>query len=185
MKLEKHTYWITGISPLLTHNPGSMVHGSIMKVGRKQDTPAEEAEKGLYRVTGGYGIPAISLRAALLSGCKGVKVGKVGLMSVIAPAVVHTEEFCTLLDPKTKKPLVDYKIDTRRVGMPSGGSVVRCRPRFEEWACRVTFEVDVDYVPDTKVVLQYLNVGGIKAGVGDYRPECTGWFGKFKAEESK
>lgn len=182
MRFVKHTYLILGITPLLTHNPASMKPTSSLATRKKIiPTPEQEAVLGLYKIEGGFGVPGIAFRSALLHGCKGFKVGKVGAASVIAGAVTHIDEFCLLLNPETKKPLKDYEIDSRRVVI-QGQGIIRSRPKFSKWACHLVFEIDEDQAAP-EMVLTHLNEGGMKAGVGDYRPQKMGWFGKFQAKE--
>lgn len=182
MNFQKHTYWIVGVTPLLTHNPASMQVGSSSPSRKKTiPTPEQEAEAGLYKIEGGFGIPAVAFRSALIYGCRGFKMGKVGAASVVAAAVTHVDEFCLLLDPDTCKPLKKYEIDSRRCVI-GNASIIRSRPKFPKWACKLIFEIDVDQI-NPSVVLTHLNEGGMKAGVGDYRPQKMGWFGKFTAKE--
>ena len=58
---------------------------------------------------------------------------------------------------------------------------MRARPRFNEWACMVAFEIDQDFV-STEVVLELFNRAGKVAGVGDFRPGKQGIYGRYKVE---
>ena len=52
------------------------------------------------------------------------------------------------------------------------------RAKVSDWSCRVALEVDVLLGND--VVIEAGTIGGRTIGVCDYRPECGGWFGRFK-----
>lgn len=62
-----------------------------------------------------------------------------------------------------------------------GGRVLRTRARFDDWAA--TFRVDVDpELVDREHLLTWLDIGGRRLGVGSWRPEKSGQFGRFEVE---
>lgn len=77
----------------------------------------------------------------------------------------------------------DYKIDERSAVIQRS-RVWRVRPWLPEW--QVTFymiydkKLFEDVLADLKKILED---GGIRVGIGDYRPEKKGPFGKFTVEE--
>ena len=71
----------------------------------------------------------------------------------------------------TRQPRYDHGADLRGTA----------RARFDEWA--VTFRVDVDpELVDREQLLTWLDIGGRRIGVGNWRPEKSGRFGRFKLE---
>ena len=68
------------------------------------------------------------------------------------------------------------------VGVGIGrGRVLRTRARFDQWAA--TFRVDVDpELVDREQLLVWLDIGGRRLGVGNWRPEKSGQFGRFEVE---
>ena len=59
--------------------------------------------------------------------------------------------------------------------------LLRTRARFDEWAA--TFRVDVDpELVDREQLLVWLDIGGRRLGLGDWRPEKSGSFGRFEVE---
>jgi len=181
MNIQTFTYKITGIFPLLTHNPSSMAVASGNPQTKKIPSPEEEARAGLYIDSDGhFCLPSIAFRSALLNGLKGKKVGRYSAISVFQAAVFNVDEFTVLRDPATDEPLRDYVIDTRRAIVQRNG-VLRSRPRFNKWGCYVRLDVDLD-ITTPQQVEEALNVAGQIIGVGDYRIEKRGMFGKFKAE---
>jgi hypothetical protein len=119
-------------------------------------------------------------RSALLNGLKGKKIGKMGAATVFQPAVFNVDQFCVLVDPDTEKPLTKYEIDTRPAVI-GRSRVIRSRPRYDSWSCTLFFEIDEE-VLTAKQVEEQLNVAGRVAGVGDYRVNRKGPFGRFTAE---
>lgn len=61
---------------------------------------------------------------------------------------------------------------------------VRTRPIFTEWACQLTIEYKCDPLTD-RSVLNLLAAAGIIVGLGDWRPQRGGPFGKFAVVDSK
>ena len=183
MKLEKVTYDIVGIgNGLLTHNPEKMRNAQTdVTIGKqKKPTPKEEAENGLYRDEKGIYHPAVAFHRAMIRACSGKKVGKTSAKAVVSGAVLIGQEKCYLVDPQTKKPLTKWEIDTRRVMVQRQG-VPRSRPLFPVWATLVSFDINTDYVSPAALD-PIMTEAGSMVGVGDYRPEHTGPFGRFEAK---
>jgi hypothetical protein len=65
-----------------------------------------------------------------------------------------------------------------RFSVQVGGSrLMRTRPRFLEW----TLAIELEYLPsvmDRAVVIEILQLGGAREGLGDWRPR----FGRFRVE---
>jgi len=172
---------VTGIFSLLTHNPAQMQVVNRGPKTKRIPSPEEEAAAGLYfDDDGNYCIPSIAFRSALLNGLKNKKVGKASAISVFQAAVFNMDELCILIDPETDEPLKEYKIDTRRAIVQRQG-VMRSRPRFDKWGCYLTLSIDTDIVTPEQVE-EHLNIAGQIIGVGNYRIEKRGPFGKFKVE---
>lgn len=182
------TFEITGSKPILQHNPASMGVSTQGKLDttKKIPTPEEEAKAGRYLTPDGqyFQMPCEAFKRAFVSGGVGRRIDKRAATSVLRSAVFPAEDWVTLLDPKTKKPLpaAKYEIDSRRVSLPGQKgakvSVIRSRPKLLSWACNVVFEVD-DVIANHKVLEEIGNMAGRMVGVGDYRPEKGGPFGRF------
>lgn len=183
MKLENFTYTITGITPLLTHNASAMGDGPKMKAAKDRiPSPEVEAERGLYRLSdGSFGIPLIAFRSAIIKAASGRKVGKKSAASVIAPAIFADETLCQLLDPATGTPLTTYELDRRRAVVQRQG-IMRTRPKFPSWMVNLGLTVDSEIVPRSAITECLVDAGQV-VGVGDYRPENKGWFGRFVVQE--
>lgn len=177
--IEKFTFKITGLTPLLMNNPASMAAG-LPRIPK----PEVEAKAKLYiRSTGELFLPAAQFRNALLYGSKGKKIGKVGAPGVMAANVqvpLDCEE-CILTDtdgiPLTE---ASYTIDVR-TAVVQGNRIFRARPRLDNWSTIVVFGINVALV-DVGVVAEFLDIGGKMSGAGDFRPSCKGQFGQYAAE---
>lgn len=81
-----------------------------------------------------------------------------------------------------------WQVDTRPVRIPSTGGRILChRPCFHDWA--LTFESQLDdTVIGVTLFRDIVDAAGKRIGLGDFRPDCKGPFGKFvvtKWEASK
>ena len=76
-------------------------------------------------------------------------------------------------------PIDEYSIDSRRVVIKAtSGSIVRHRPRIDDWS--VSFELDYDtLLLSIDQVREIVDNGGRRIGVLDFRPEKKGPYGRF------
>jgi hypothetical protein len=171
---------VEGISNILMHNPISMRSGANPTMGKKKIPSAEEeAAAAVYRNGGGELVfPSIGFKSSLLRGCTGKRIGKVSAAGQVAAGVFEVNPYTILLDPKTDKPLTKYQIFTARCVVQKNG-VMRSRAEVGPWKATVVFEVDDDFVTEVQV-RELLNIAGRIAGVGDWRPEKRGRFGRYR-----
>jgi len=181
MKFQTHKFKITGILPLLTHNPAGMKPATKGPGLKKIPSAEDEAKGGLYENDKGqFCVPSVAFRSALLNGLKFKKIGKKSAISVFQAFVLPVDEFTVLVDPETRKPLKDYVIDTRRAVIQRSG-ILRSRPKFPIWGCDLQLSIDEDGT-EPEMVAENLNIAGSIIGVGDFRVEKKGMFGTFTAE---
>lgn len=169
-------YKIVGRSPLLQCNPSGM---KPQKAGRKKiPSPEEEAEKGTYRLDNGQlYLKAEALRNSCVEGGKGLRLGKESCKGILRSTVFETEETCLLADPDTGIPITDYEIDTRRAVVQRQG-ILRSRPMIQNWATEIELEYDEDFI-SPEAIRDYFEIAGRRVGVGDYRPQRGGHFGRY------
>ncbi len=99
---------------------------------------------------------------------------------MIKAAVFLAEPECIITDAKGK-PLTKYAIDRRSVVNPANKArVLRCRPVWNEWSTKLALEIDAAIFTEQQL-LQSQQLAGRIIGVGDYRPEKGGGFGRFTA----
>lgn len=191
------TFTIVGKSPLLTHNPASMQaptsdlsKGGKRKAGAEIPTPAEEAERGLYLdEEGRFCGPGVGLRNALVKAAAAWRAPwqkkRENMRSLLAGCIVEPE-LVPVLDEKGK-PAKTYAIDSRRALVQRNG-IVRSRPKFPQgWRAAFTIVYDDAFIPGEEdqirtLLQQIFDDAGNRIGWGDYRPEKTGWFGRFAVE---
>lgn len=169
------TVKIEGISPILLHSSIGMVRMSAKK--KTIPTPEEEAKKGCYFLPDEktLGFPTVNFVQSILKVGRSVKVGKKYVGPYLAGCVVPAEEMASF---NTK----EYDIDTRRVVVQRQG-ILRSRAKLPSWA--LTFQLAVDEknlldgfgVDDLPGII---SEAGTRVGIGDYRPEKGGPYGRFK-----
>lgn len=177
---------IQGVTPLLMNRFSEeaelQVSSGRSKVGvGKQATPREAAAKKAYTLPDGtLYIPGPNIFSCMIQAGKFHKVGKSKLTttrSSLLPAGVTLQEIACPLDTK------DFEVDSRSVVIPAtGGRVMAHRPRLDKWSVAFTLEVD-DSMFDASLIREVLDDAGSKVGLGDFRPDRKGPFGRFKVVE--
>ncbi len=189
MAIEIHVWNIIGLTPLMLNNPAVTMGGSNtgMTAGKKVYDDKEEAEIRLYKNDKGENIYRTDgFRAGILAAASGRKINKKSAKQILAGSVFLSEVDFLILD-ENSKPAKKHEIDKRRVTVNKQG-VMRCRPRFDKWRCKLALEIDTDFIADISVVTEILNIAGRIIGIGEYRPDTSkgkggiGSFGRYRAE---
>lgn len=183
MKPQIVTYRIIGISPLLQNNPAEFIgktEETGITTGKKTYNDEEEARLRCYRDDdGNYVHPAEGFIKSMLRAATGKKFGKVSAPGIIKGAVFLAEQQCIILDAKGN-PATKYTIDRRPV-VVGKARVLRCRPQWSPWQMDLALDIDTALVsPD--MIRDVLALAGRTVGVGDYRPEKTGGYGRYRCE---
>lgn len=140
-----------------------------------------DVNEKLYENNGKPYIPARYLEGCMIEAAKQQKIvgkGKATYSKYVG-ATIHIEPEAILLDPGKWQP---YTIAA--VNPMTKGRMVVTRPRFDSWS--LSFSViceDDDISVDT--VEKILTYGGQFVGIGDWRPDKKGKFGKFRIVSCK
>lgn len=177
---------IEGTTSLIQHRFGEQAEGDSDKptrlIGNNRGTPREEAEKVTYRFPNGdlYHPGAAIARLLREAGSNHkIKGSRKSVKFAVPSAVIVLDDTIPLICPESGKAINDFEVDSRPVVIPSTkGRVMRHRPRQDAWSMTFHLEVDDDLLP-TDFVYQLLSEGGTKVGLGDFRPEKGGPFGRF------
>lgn len=156
---------IEGITPFLMNQFSS---GDA----RQSGTPEEQAESKAYRDEHGIlAYPCQNIMACLLEAARTFSEKE----AAAVPHAVEVEGLSASFNAKA------YNIDSRSVMLRVDGNRQRAmcyRPRIDNW--RLTFILNIDHQQvKTVLVRQMLERAGKMVGLGDYRPQCKGPFGKF------
>ena len=174
---------IEGKTPLLLHRftdaaAKDATQGTRSSTNGERMTPREEADTYLYKdEKGELIIPNPNLFRCLIDAGKYFKMGKskvTTIKSSIIPACLAIEELIIPLEHREP-----WDVDTRPVRIPStGGRILRHRPCFNDWKLAFTLTVDPDII-SLKLVREIVDAAGQRIGLGDFRPDTKGPYGKF------
>ncbi len=174
---------IYGTSALLMHRwaeEAEAEEGTRAIHIRRRD-PREEAEKVAYRHTdGSLYLPGASVARMLreAGGSHKQRGSRKSLKFIVPAAVLVVDEMIVLRDDEGK-PLHAFEVDSRPVVIPSTkGRIMRHRPRLNAWGMEISLEIDQTMI-EAETVHQLMEEGGRRLGLGDYRPERGGPFGRF------
>lgn len=146
-------YWLTPKPTLPTDPEGAL------------DKAMKAVEKARF------GFPTVAFKAAAVAGAGFVdgltKVGTRGAFHIVG-------DFAEIEGPP---PIM--REDMVRVGM--GTADLRYRGSFEEWGTTLTVELNTTAMSVEQMV-NLFNVGGFACGVGEYRPERDGPWGRFTVQ---
>lgn len=192
MQLTRFTFDIIGVSPIMFHNAASMQprDPNALKGAKKETTEGQSLDPSLYiNGDGNLYIPSAAFRNALIAASKGRKIGKTGAAFVIQGSVFPVDDEIQLLDPKTKKPIPKTAaVEDRRSAVNNNckppARIIAIRPKLLAWACVLVVEVDETLI-NIDVVAEILNIAGRVIGVGAFRVEKKGTFGRFDAKLRK
>lgn len=172
---------IEGISPILFNrfSEESEIPQKMKKAGKRDyGTPREQAEKTVYvdQTSLQIWMPSTWVKGAMTAISSDYKLpsSRRSVKSVIGGAVLFNEE--KIYFTPTKK-ISDIEVDSRPC-VVQRARIMRHRARLEQW--KVAFNVEVDdeiLMPEN--VYQILSDSGKRAGLGDFRPQKGGPYGRF------
>lgn len=177
---------IEGTTPLLMHrftDQAAMqaTSGTTQSITTDHLPPREAAEEALYvDEKGKVIIPQPNLFRCIIDAGKFFKIGSNKITtqktSYIPGAAAMNEIYYPL---RTKN---GWKVDTRPVRIPkTGGRILRHRPCFDDWGLKFEVELEETIITE-KLFREIIDAAGKRIGLGDFRPDCKGPFGKFKVK---
>jgi hypothetical protein len=180
LNIQTVTFNLIGDSPLIVHAWSEKAKRQMLDKQMKRATKAKEAkdpeadyEACFYRTeNGAYGFPAIGVKAAMVSACRFVDAK----MTVMRGAFHIDCEMLTVIgEPRPREDMV-------RVGM--GTADIRYRPEFPEWSILVTIKFNASVI-SAEQIANLLNAAGFGVGIGEWRPEKSGSYGRFHVATSE
>lgn len=186
---------LRGVAPIIMHNgaagldtrsPANLEKATISRKKGSNRTEADEIRFRELEVEtslwldgkGAPTIPEAAIRGCIEKGARKLKQGPQVREGLIVEQVEKFEydeslgktvaELC-----KTVQFTVPVKVQSSRI--------LRTRAKFDEWAVTATLEVD-DELVDQDQLESWLDIGGRRIGLGDWRPATSGSFGRFELE---
>mgnify|MGYP001573822798 CR=1 FL=1 len=173
-----------GVTPILFNRKPLELLQELWSKEKKAKTasrpsPREHCERALYKTEKGecY-IPGEMLMASLISAGSFVRLD--GKRQISSAKSTVLPAFLTLLDHQMILPDQRWEADLRGGCNPNGGEAVAiCRPRFDRWGFTVEILVEDSEIDEAKI-RQLFDYAGTRMGLGDFRPQRKGIFGKFR-----
>ncbi len=182
---------LRGVSPLLMKR---MTDEELLALHTKEKRkfsapvdPREAATRRVYKTQEGMPyIPTENLMACLIAAGMYIKLdGKRQMstkQSTLLPAFLTIENpYMPLVDEKGDP--AQWEVDMRQGRNPNGGEAVCIiRPRFDSWRLEAILEVDAESLSEN-TIRQLVDIAGGRIGLGDFRPQRRGVFGKFRVDK--
>lgn len=186
---------IKGLSPLIQHNGAagldtrSPENIEKAQIARKRGSNRTEADDARLRELETYTsfwvngngeatIPPEAFRATIENGARKLKQGPQVREGLI---VTEVNEF--RYDKTLGETVEELSISVQfTVPVVIGRArILRTRAKFDEWGAVFTVEVDPELV-DKDQLDAWLDIAGRRVGLGDWRPEKSGHYGRFEVE---
>jgi hypothetical protein len=187
LKMKTIEVTLQGVSPLLINRfkENDEVQPKMKKAGKKDyGTPREQAEMTAYQdeATGKIWMPSSWIKGAIQTVASDYKLpsSRKSVKSVSGGAIRPVEEKLYFLEDYV---VSNVEIDSRPC-VVQRARIMRHRARLEAWSVRVSLELENDII-DEDSLYQMIVDAGRRAGLGDFRPQKGGPFGRFLVSEWK
>lgn len=171
---------LIGDSPLIVHNwseksKKEMLDKQMKKAtqGKAAKDPQKDFEDSLYEhPEGGFGFPAVAFKNAAVTACTSLNKA---ITKVAARQAFHVRGELVKIDGDLPTP----REDMVRVGM--GTADIRYRGEFRAWSATLSIEYN-PHALSLEQIVNLFNHAGFGVGVGEWRPEKNGQYGRFRVE---
>lgn len=171
---------LVGDSPLICHRWSEKAKQQMLdkqmkkaKTAKVAKDPDEDFRASLYEhPEGGFGFPCVAFKAAAVSACRfsdGIKMTEARGAFHVVGELARIEGTPTMRE------------DMVRIAM--GTADIRHRGEFKTWrtTLRIAYNASV-FSPEQ--IINLLNLAGFGVGVGEWRPEKDGSYGRFHVATS-
>lgn len=176
IRIQNLTVKLIGDSPLICHAWSEKAKKQMLdkqmkaaKAGKEAKDPHRDFLESLYpHPDGGYGFPCVGFKAAAVGACRfadGIKMTEArGAFHVVGELAKISGS-----EPEMREDMV-------RVGM--GTADIRYRGQFSPWSVELTLSYNRDALSPEQII-NLFNLAGFGVGVGEWRPERDGSYGRF------
>lgn len=166
---------LVGDSPLICHRWSEKAKKEMLdkqmkkaKTAKTAKDPEADFKASLYEFPGGgYGFPCVAFKAAAVGACRfsdGIKMTEARGAFHVVGELVKVEGTPTIRE------------DMVRIAM--GTADIRHRGEFKSWRVTLTISYNASVFSPAQIV-NLLNLAGFGVGVGEWRPERDGSYGRF------
>jgi hypothetical protein len=166
---------LVGDSALISHKWSDKAKKEMLDKQMKQAKTAKAAKdperdyrESLYEhPDGGYGFPCVAFKAAAVGACRFTD----GLKMTEARGAFHVDGELAKIEGEPT-----MREDMVRVGM--GTADIRYRGEFQSWRTTLEISYNADAI-SIGMIVNLFNLAGFGVGVGEWRPEKDGSYGRF------
>ena len=184
---------IKGISPIIMHNGAagldtrSATNIEKASIAKKRGSNRTESDDDRLRElecqialwlnsSGAPTVPEAAIRAAIETGARKLKQGpqvREGLIVEEVTAFDYDKKLGKTVDKLGKSAQFTVGVVVQRA------RILRTRAKFDTWGVTFTAEVDPELI-DKEQLATWLDIAGRRIGLGDWRPEKSGHYGRFE-----
>jgi hypothetical protein len=169
---------LVGDSPLISHKwsdkaKKEMLDKQMLKAKQAKGAkdPERDYRESLYEhPDGGYGFPCVAFKASAVGACRFTD----GMKMTEARGAFHIQGELAKIEGEPT-----MREDMVRVGM--GTADIRYRGEFKEWATTLEIKYNASAITPEQIV-NLFNLAGFGVGVGEWRPEKDGSYGRFHVD---
>lgn len=174
---------IKGISPLIVHNFDQKItlemeakqQGKAKTEKHKIRVPEDDFEGAKHKSPIGFeGFPAGGFKKAFIRGAK-----MTGLVMKDAQMAFFVKADCE--ETQLVKINGDCRMRTDMVRVGMGSADIRYRPEYLNWNATIKVEFNEGLI-SVEQILQCVKAAGYGCGIGDWRPEKGGGYGRFELD---
>jgi hypothetical protein len=180
---------LIGDTPLISHRFAEKARKEILakqmkkaKQGREAKDPEADFMGSLHEIpgqSGAYGFPASAFKQAAVRAAK----------SVPGMTMTDTRGYFHVLTDPTHNNLVPLRYgdlrnveDVVRLGGPGAPADIRYRGYFYNWEVDLDIQYNASLI-SAEQIAHLFDIAGFSVGVGDWRPERDGSFGRFHVKK--
>jgi len=173
-KVQRLEVKVIGDSPLIMHRWSEKAKKQMRDKqmgkatqGKEPKDPEREYEESMYRHNGNYGFPSVGFKAAMVSACRLVD----DIPMTLARQAFHVEGEMVEIEgePRMREDMVRLHRKT---------ADIRYRGEFPKWSAKFIITYAANTI-SAEQVINLLNLAGFSVGVGEWRPERSGSYGRF------
>lgn len=176
IQIERFTVTLIGDSPLIMHKWSEKAKRQMLAKQMKIAQTAKEAKDPerdfldcIYRdEQNDYAFPSVAFKNAAVSACRFTD----GLKMTLVRGAFHIAGEYVKIEGSEPIP----REDMVRVGM--GTADIRYRAEFPGWRAQVNVSFNSQVLSVSQIV-NLFNLAGFGVGIGEWRPEKDGQFGRF------
>lgn len=184
--MKKYMIEIEGVTPYMQHRMDDLKLEEWEKnrklIIERSDVAKEDFVRAVFHSFSdekGYYMPSDHIRGALIN-AGGMVKSKVGNAKKSMKNIVAGMFF--VYPEKIRLPK-DFEIDKRSaVNKIVKARVISVRPKWNTWKANFEIHVDNDTIT-TETVKEIITNAGQYVGIGSFRPEHNGMFGRFKVNK--